>query len=182
MHSIFYKIWASVASNFGGKPFPSKIDHIASYKTLVFAFMVDGVVLWVSYQSFLYTELSTPLIKNPFNDLESLAKSDYMWVLELTPCTNLFKQWSKSIRVVLVYEWYFLYLLRLYTGPKDTYRLEVLSSPAYKKVMEKNVNLELSFNDWSISEEKTLKEPKRAYFAEFNEAKLAKNQVILKFW
>ena len=47
--------------------------------------------------------------------------------------------------------------------------------------MEKNVNLELSFNDWSISEEKTLKEPKRAYFAEFNEAKLAKNQVILKF-
>ena len=60
-----------------------------------------------------------------------------------------------------------MYLLRLYTGPKDTYRFEVLSSPAYKKVMEKNVNLELSFNDKSTSIEKTLKEPKKAYFAGF---------------
>ena len=80
------------------------------------------------------------------------------------------------------------YLHRLYTGPKDSYYYEVLSGPPYKKVMEKNVHLELSFNDWSISIEKTLKEPKKAYFAIFNKAnriqltvKQAKYQVHLKF-
>ena len=56
----------------------------------------------------------------------------------------------------------FFYLHRLYTGPKDSYYYEVLSSPAYKKVIEKNVHLELSFNDWSIGMEKTLKEPKKS--------------------
>ena len=75
---MFYKIWASFTPNFGGTPFESKADYIASYKTLVFVFMLDGLILWVAYQSFLYTELSTPLIKNPFSDLNTLAKSDYM--------------------------------------------------------------------------------------------------------
>ena len=75
---MFYKIWASFTPNFGGTPFQSKTDFIASYKTLVFVFMLDGLILWVAYQSFLYTELSTPLIKNPFSDLNTLAKSDYM--------------------------------------------------------------------------------------------------------
>ena len=78
MYSIFYKIWASFTPNFGGAPFQSKADYIASYKTLVFVFMLDGIVLWASYQSFLYTELSTPIIKNPFSDLNTLATSDYM--------------------------------------------------------------------------------------------------------
>ena len=75
---MFYKLWASFIPNFGGKPFPSITDHIVSYKTLVFAFMLDGLVLWVSYRSFLFSELSTPLMENPFSDLESLAKSGYM--------------------------------------------------------------------------------------------------------
>ena len=75
---MFYKIWASFVPNFGGIPFQSKIDYIASYNTLVFVFMLDGLVLWVSYQSFLYTELSIPLIKNPFSDLSTLATSGYM--------------------------------------------------------------------------------------------------------
>ena len=79
-------------------------------------------------------------------------------------------------------------LHRLYTGPKDSYDSQVLHSPAYKKVMEKNVHLEHSFNDRSRSIEKTLKEPKKAYFAIFNKAnriqntvKKAKYQVHLKF-
>ena len=75
---MFYKIWASFTPNFGGMPFQSKADYIASYKTLVFVFMLDGLLFWASYQSFLYTELSTPLIKNPFSDLNTLAKSEYM--------------------------------------------------------------------------------------------------------
>ena len=57
------------------------------------------------------------------------------------------------------------YSHRLYTGPKDQYVFNVLSGPAYKKVMENNVDLEISFNDWDVSKEKTLKEPKRAYFS-----------------
>ena len=60
------------------------------------------------------------------------------------------------------------YLYRLYTGPNYSYVSQILSSPAYKKVMEKNVHLELSFNDWSIGMEKTLKEPQKAYFGTFN--------------
>ena len=78
MYSIFYKIWASFTPNFGGIPFQSNTDHIASYKTLVLVFMMDGLVLWTTYQSVMYTELSRPLIKHPFNDLDSLTKSDYM--------------------------------------------------------------------------------------------------------
>ena len=77
MYSIFYKIWASFTPNFGGTPFQSKTDYIASYKTLVFVFMLDGLVLWSSYQSVMYTNLSKPLIENPFTDLDSLANSDY---------------------------------------------------------------------------------------------------------
>ena len=75
---MFYKIWASFVPNFGGTPLQTKTDYIASYNTLVFVFMLDGLVLWVSYQSFLYTELSRPHIKIPFSDLNTLATSDYM--------------------------------------------------------------------------------------------------------
>ena len=46
--------------------------------------------------------------------------------------------------------------------------------------MQNNVNLELSFNDKSISIEKTLKEPKRAYFDRFEKVKYAKHYVRLK--
>ena len=60
---------------------------------------------------------------------------------------------------------YILNYYRLYTGPNETYVFNVLSSPAYKKVMDNNVDLEHSFNAWNLSVEKTLKEPKRAYFA-----------------
>ena len=59
----------------------------------------------------------------------------------------------------------YIYTHRLYTGPKDDYVFNVLSSPAYKKVMENNIDLENSFNDYDISIEKTLKEAKKALFS-----------------
>ena len=71
-------MWASFTPNLGGTPFQAKTDHITSYKTLVFVFMMDGLVFWTTYQSVMYTNLSIPLIKIPFNDLDTLAKSDYM--------------------------------------------------------------------------------------------------------
>ena len=61
-------------------------------------------------------------------------------------------------------DWFYSH--RLYTGPKDEYTFSVLSSPAYKKVMENNVNLEFSFNNWDVSKEKALKEPKGAYLSD----------------
>ena len=70
---------ASFTPNFGVSPFESTSDDITSYKAISFAFVLDGLVLWISYQSFLYPELSTVITKDPFNDLDSLANSDYMY-------------------------------------------------------------------------------------------------------
>ena len=72
---------ASFSSNFGVSSFESKTNHLTSYKVLAFAFVMDGLVLWISYQSFLYPKLSTVVQKDPFNDLESLVNSDYVWAL-----------------------------------------------------------------------------------------------------
>ena len=59
------------------------------------------------------------------------------------------------------------YVLRLYTGPKDWAIYNTLSSTqAYEKVMKNNVDLELSFNSWDISIEKTLNTSKGALFAD----------------
>ena len=75
---MVYKILASFTPNFGVSPFESKSDDIASYKAISFAFVLDGLVLWISYQSFLYPELSRIITKDPFKDLDSLADSEYM--------------------------------------------------------------------------------------------------------
>ena len=48
--------------------------------------------------------------------------------------------------------------------------------------MENNVDLELSFNDWRISRQKTLKEPRKAYFDSFPEQYKQRCKVRLKFW
>ena len=69
---------ASFTPNFGVSPFESKSDDLTSYKVILFAFVFDGLVLWISYQSFLYPELSKIITKDPFNDLDSLADSEYM--------------------------------------------------------------------------------------------------------
>ena len=58
------------------------------------------------------------------------------------------------------------FLNRLYTGPKDDHIFSILSKPVYKKLMKNNVDMELSFNDWDVSKEKTLTEPLSAYFAD----------------
>ena len=74
---MVYKILASFTPNFGVSPFESKTDDLTSYKVILFAFVFDGLVLWIAYQSFLYPELSKVITKDPFNDLDSLANSDY---------------------------------------------------------------------------------------------------------
>ena len=70
-------IWQAFTANFGGKKLDYKVGHITSYKTLLFSVLLDGVVFWISYRAFLFTELSTQLSKYPFYDLDSLSKSGY---------------------------------------------------------------------------------------------------------
>ena len=55
----------------------------------------------------------------------------------------------------------------MYTGPKDHAFFDILSSVhAYEQVMKNNVDLELSFNSWDISIQKTLNTSKSALFAD----------------
>ena len=59
------------------------------------------------------------------------------------------------------------FLYSLFTGPKDGAYFDILSSKqAYEKIMKNNVDLELSFNSWNISIEKTLITSKSAVFAD----------------
>ena len=75
----------------------------------------------------------------------------------------------------------YFYLHRIYTSLNGTYSFNVLSSPPYKKVMENNIDLEHSFNKWSLSKEKTLKEPKGAYFSHSESSAKFDCQVIFDY-
>ena len=80
----------------------------------------------------------------------------YLW--------RLLKQGYLGNSIIIVNTFY---VLRLYTGPKDSGIYNTLSSTqAYEKVMENNVDLGLSFNSWDISIEKTLNTSKCALFAD----------------
>ena len=57
-----------------------------------------------------------------------------------------------------------LHIYRLFTGPKDSSIFDILSTTPYKSVMANNVDIDLSFNSNDEGIEKTLEEPKRAYF------------------
>ena len=55
----------------------------------------------------------------------------------------------------------------LYSSPKDwSYYNTISSTQAYEKIIKNNVDLELSFNSWNISIEKTLITSKSAIFAD----------------
>ena len=55
----------------------------------------------------------------------------------------------------------------MYTSPKDWAYYDTLSSTqVYEKVTKINVDLELSFNAWDISIQKTLNTSKSALFAD----------------
>ena len=82
-YSLVIKIWAAFIANFGGNPSKCKIDHITSYKTLLFTFFLDGVIIWICYRAFLFSELSSKINKYPFSDLDTLAKSDYKYEIIL---------------------------------------------------------------------------------------------------
>ena len=62
---------------FSGKPCPTKISYLNSYKFLLFVSLLGAVVTWISYRAFLTSELSVEIKSYPFHDLDSLSKTDY---------------------------------------------------------------------------------------------------------
>ena len=85
------------------------------------------------------------------------------WILLLNQITC---EYQNQHHFKLVLPWYLIIFSThsLYTGRKDKYVFNILNSSVYKKVMDNNVK-DISFNDWDISYEKTLKEPKTALFS-----------------
>ena len=68
-------LWVAVKANFGGTP--SFTPENATHKTVIFVLLLSGSVIWMAYTASLTSELSVVQLKLPFNDLESLANTDY---------------------------------------------------------------------------------------------------------
>jgi hypothetical protein len=71
------RLWTCLIANFGGKPGPTKLDSVQAYVVTIFTGLICGSVVWISYRAFLTSELSVATKVLPFNDLESLANTDY---------------------------------------------------------------------------------------------------------
>ena len=72
-------VWTSFIAHLGSKPKETLIDSKKSYKVLVFISLVSGMVVWIAYKSFLKAEFAVSLKKHPFNDMESLSKTDWRY-------------------------------------------------------------------------------------------------------
>ena len=70
-------IWTSLNPIVGGKPGPSQLDSKITYKAIVFISLLGGLIIWIAYRSFLTAALSVVEKKYPFNDLESLSKTNW---------------------------------------------------------------------------------------------------------
>ena len=76
--SIFISfIWTSLTPIVGGKPGPSQLDSRRTYKAIIFISLLGGLIIWIAYRSFLTAALSVVDKKYPFNDLESLSKTNW---------------------------------------------------------------------------------------------------------
>ena len=76
-HLFISFFWTSLIPIVGGKPGPTQIDAKKSYRAIVFVSLLGGIVIWIAYRSFLTAELSVTHKKYPFNDLESLSKTNW---------------------------------------------------------------------------------------------------------
>jgi hypothetical protein len=74
---ITSRFWTCLMANFGGKPGPSKLDSKQSYRLIIVISLLTGSVIWISYRAFLTSKLSVAKKVLPFNDMESLANTNY---------------------------------------------------------------------------------------------------------
>ena len=70
-------LWTSIIANFGGAPSSTKIDNNQSYRLTIFVSLCSGIVIWISYQARLTSELSVIDKKYPFTDFESFSKTNW---------------------------------------------------------------------------------------------------------
>ena len=73
----FDHFWTSFTGFFGGKPFPTPIDSISSYKIAIVSKLLCGTVVWIAYRAGLTAELSVNHPKFPFTDMESFSKTNW---------------------------------------------------------------------------------------------------------
>ena len=72
---FFTNLWVALKANAGGKP--SKLQKNTIYRIVLFDCLLVGSVIWMAYRASFTSELSVTKLKLPFNDLESLSKTDY---------------------------------------------------------------------------------------------------------
>ena len=69
-------LWIASKANFGGKP-NSVVRGFAAQRLMLFICLLSGTIIWIAYRGSLTSELSVIEKDIPFDDLESLSKSDY---------------------------------------------------------------------------------------------------------
>ena len=75
MSDYFGNFWLAMKANFGGKP-SSTLEGDTSKITL-FVCLLGGSVIWMAYRASFTSELSVTKLNLPFNDPESLIKTNY---------------------------------------------------------------------------------------------------------
>ena len=68
-------LWLSIKANFGGKS--NKIQRTNAHRVVIFNCLLMGSIIWMYYRASIISHLSIAKLKFPFEDLESLSKSNY---------------------------------------------------------------------------------------------------------
>ena len=91
-------IWTSFAAYFGGSFSETKITERKSYKIIVFVSLLSGYIIWASYQAMLTSELATKSNFMPFDDFESLSKTDWRLITEDFSTSNYWVNiWANAL-------------------------------------------------------------------------------------
>ena len=67
----------SIQANFGHTSFPTISNKFQSLQIVIFVSLITGNIIWIDYNGALLSKLIEPRFDKPFQDLESLAKSNY---------------------------------------------------------------------------------------------------------
>ena len=74
----FMDIFAkSLQTNFGNASFTPITNKFQSLQMVIFIALMSGNIIWIAYNGELLAKLVQPRFEKPFNDLESLAESNY---------------------------------------------------------------------------------------------------------
>ena len=77
LHGFLPKLFATLASNFGGNYMKSPHSGIQKVTIFVYHFF-HGIIVWILFRASLTSELSSLSYENPFHDLESLLTTNYL--------------------------------------------------------------------------------------------------------